>query len=133
MAPALPLLAVSMDQSQVVITVPRAKKGAWVAASRAQGRKLTDWLIERIDAPGESAQDQPLTNAQFVALAALMRLNIDTPRGRALRAVLCYGATPAAAARVSGIASQPVYRAVASAKNTMALARAISARPPASV
>ena len=40
-----------MDAAQVVITVPRAKKGAWVAASRAQGRKLTDWLIERIDAP----------------------------------------------------------------------------------
>ncbi len=40
-----------MDSAQVVITVPRAKKGAWVAASRAQGRKLTDWLIERIDAP----------------------------------------------------------------------------------
>ena len=40
-----------MDSAQVVITVPRAKKGAWVAASRAQGRKLTDWMIERIDAP----------------------------------------------------------------------------------
>ena len=39
-----------MDSAQVVITVPRAKKGAWVAASRAQGRKLTDWMIERIDA-----------------------------------------------------------------------------------
>ena len=40
-----------VDSAQVVITVPRAKKGAWVAASRAHGRKLTDWLIERIDAP----------------------------------------------------------------------------------
>ena len=40
-----------MDSAHVVITVPRAKKGAWVAASRAQGRKLTDWMIERIDAP----------------------------------------------------------------------------------
>ena len=119
--------------AQVVITVPRAKKGAWVAASRAQGRKLTDWLIERIDAPGEPAQNQPLTNAQFVALAALMRLNIDTPRGRALRAVLCYGATPAAAARASSIASQPVYRAVANAKSIMALALTASARQPASV
>ena len=119
--------------TQVVITVPRAKKGAWVAASRAQGRKLTDWLIERIDAPGESAQDQPLTDAQFAALATLMRLSTDTPRGRALRAVLCYGATPAVAARASGIASQPVYRAVSIAKNTMALACVISARPPASV
>lgn len=45
-----------MDQSQVIINVPRAKKGAWVSASRAQGRKLTDWLIERIDAP-ELQQD----------------------------------------------------------------------------
>ena len=58
------------EKSQVVITVPRAKKGAWVAASRAQGRKLTDWLIERIDAPEESAKNQPLTDDQFAALAA---------------------------------------------------------------
>lgn len=43
-------------KAEVVITVPRAKKGAWVAASRSQGRKLTDWLIERIDAP-ELQQD----------------------------------------------------------------------------
>ena len=102
-----------MDSAQVVITVPRAKKGAWVAASRAQG--------------------QPLTADQFVALAALMRLSIDTPRGRALRAVLCYGVTPAAAARYEGISHQPVYRAVSIAKNTMALACVISARQPASV
>ena len=113
-----------MDSAQVVITVPRAKKGAWVAASRAQGRKLTDWLIERIDAPDASAQDQPLTDGQFAALAALMRLSIETPRGRALRAVLCDGATVAAAARAEGIAHQPVYRAVDSAKKTLALAKA---------
>ena len=104
-----------------------------MASSRAQGRKLTDWLIERIDAPDASTQDQPLTADQFAALAALMRLSIDTPRGRALRAVLCYGVTPAAAARASGIASQPVYRAVKNAKNIMALACVISARPPTSV
>ena len=121
------------EKSQVVITVPRAKKGAWVAASRAQGRKLTDWLIGRIDAPDASAQDHPLTDAQFAALAALMRLSIDTPRGRALRAVLCDGATVAAAARAECIAHQPVYRAVTSAQHTMALACVISARLPASV
>lgn len=109
-----------MDQSQVVITVPRAKKGAWVAASRAQGRKLTEWLIERIDAPS----DAPLTATQFGALAALMRLSIDTPRGRALRAVLCDGVPVASAARAESIAHQPVYRAVDSAKKTLALAEA---------
>ena len=111
-----------MDSAQVVIIVPRAKKGAWVAASRAQGRKLTDWLIERIDAPDASAQDQPLTDGQFAALAALMRLSIDTPRGRALRAVLCDGVPVASAARAEGITHQPVYRAVDSAKKTLALA-----------
>lgn len=109
------------EKSQVVITVPRAKKGAWVAASRAQGRKLTDWLIERIDAPDAFAPDR-LNIYQFCSLAALMRLGIDTPRGRALRAVLCDGATVAAAARAEGIAHQPVYRAVESAKKTLALA-----------
>ena len=63
-----------------------------------------------------------LTATQFGALAALMRLSIDTPRGRALRAVLCDGATVAAAARAEGIAHQPVYRAVENAKKTLALA-----------
>lgn len=118
-----------MDQAQVVITVPRAKKGAWVAASRAQGRKLTDWLIERVDAPsGASAACAPaqpaayLTAQQFDALAALMRMSIDTPRGRALRAVLCDGVPVPAAAREEGIAHQPLYRAVDSAKKTLALA-----------
>lgn len=64
------LQGLSMDQAQVVITVHRAKKGAWVAASRAQGRKLTDWLIERIDATSEASApcapakpDAPLTAA----------------------------------------------------------------------
>ena len=61
---------------------------------------------------------------QFAALAALMRLSIDTPRGRALRAVLCDGETVAAAARAEGIAHQPVYRAVENAKKTLALAEA---------
>ena len=117
---------VSMDMAQVVITVPRAKKGAWVAASRAQGRKLTDWLIERIDAPS----DAPFTTTQFNALATLMRLSIETPRGRALRAVLCDGVSVPAAAREEGIAHQPVYRAVESAKRTLALASAVSAPPP---
>ena len=119
-----------MDQAQVVITVPRAKKGAWVAASRAQGRKLTDWLIERIDAPYASAPDRLTTIDQFCSLAALMRLSIDTPRGRALRAVLCDGVPVASAARAEGVTHQPVYRAVESAKKTLALAAEASASPP---
>ena len=65
-----------------------------------------------------------LTATQFDALAALMSLSIETPRGRALRAVLCDGATVAAAARAEGIAHQPVYRVVERAKKTLSLAEA---------
>ena len=130
------------DLAQVVITVPRAKKGAWVAASRAQGRKLTDWLVERIEridasswesaacAPAQPAQPAqpaaPLTARQFNAMAALMRLSTDTPRGRALRAVLCYGVQVASAARAEGITHQSVYRATAEAKRVIELAAAVT-------
>lgn len=128
-----------MDDAQVVITVPRAKKGAWVAASRAQGRKLTDWLVERIEridasswvsaacAPAQPAQPAaPLTARQFNALAVLMRLSTDTPRGRALRSVLCYGVQVASAARAEGITHQSVYRATAEAKRVIELAAAVT-------
>lgn len=37
-----------MDNSQVIITIPRAQKGAWVAASRQRGMKLTDWILEKV-------------------------------------------------------------------------------------
>ena len=70
-----------------------------------------------------------MTPEQFDALAQLMRLSPDTPRGRALRAVLCGGVSVPAAAREEGIAHQPVYRAVESAKRTLALASAASAPP----
>ena len=66
--------------------------------------------------------NKKLTATQFDALAALMRLGIDTPRGRALRAVLCDGVPVASAARAEGITHQPLYRAVESAKKTLALA-----------
>ena len=65
-----------------------------------------------------------LTVTQFSALSALMRLGTDTPRGRALRAVLCDGVPVASAARAEGIAHQPVYRVVERAKKTLALAEA---------
>lgn len=69
----------------------------------------------------------PLTAAQFDALAALMRMSTDTPRGRALRSVLCDGVPVASAARVEGIAHPAVYRAAAEARRVMKLAAAVTA------
>lgn len=63
---------------------------------------------------------------QFEALAALMRLSIDTPRGRALRSVLCCGVPVASAARAEGIGHPSVYRAAAEAKRVIELAAAVT-------
>jgi len=40
------------DQAQVVLRVPTPLKNKWVRASQAEGRKLTEWLVERIERPG---------------------------------------------------------------------------------
>lgn len=63
---------------------------------------------------------------KFTALAALMRLSIDTPRGRALRAVLCDGVPVASAARAEGIGHPSVYRAAAEARRVIELAAAVT-------
>jgi len=39
----------AMKESQVVLRVPTALKNKWVRASQAEGRKLTEWLIARIE------------------------------------------------------------------------------------
>ena len=54
-----------------------------------------------------------------------MRLSPDTPRGRALRSVLCDGTPVATAARAEGIAHPAVYRAAAEAKRVQELARIV--------
>jgi hypothetical protein len=66
-----------------------------------------------------------MTPEQFDALAQLMRLSPDTPRGRALRSVLCDGTPVATAARAEGIAHPAVYRAAAEAKRVQELARIV--------
>ena len=38
--------------SVIHITVPRELKSRWVKASQARGQKLTDWIIERLEARG---------------------------------------------------------------------------------
>lgn len=72
------------------------------------------------------ASDATLTVTQFEALAALMRMSTDTPRGRALRSVLCDGVPVASAARAEGIAHPAVYRAAAEARRVMGLARVVA-------
>lgn len=37
------------DDALIHLRVPRETKGRWVAASRAQGQKLTDWIVQCVD------------------------------------------------------------------------------------
>lgn len=41
-----------MSEKSIIISLPSELKGAWVAASRAQGLKLTDWIIQRVGVMG---------------------------------------------------------------------------------
>lgn len=37
-----------MTDKPIVLPVPSEIRGAWIGASRAQGMKLTDWIIQRV-------------------------------------------------------------------------------------
>lgn len=37
------------ETSQVILTVPRETKAEWVARSRQEGMKLTDWMIKKME------------------------------------------------------------------------------------
>ena len=36
-------------EAQVVLRVPAALKNKWVRASQSEGRKLTEWIVSRIE------------------------------------------------------------------------------------
>lgn len=38
------------DDATIHLRVPAALKARWVLESRAAGRRLTDWIIERVEA-----------------------------------------------------------------------------------
>lgn len=49
--------------SVIHINVPRAMKARWVKASQGRGQKLTDWIIERLEARTMNAYPIPETLA----------------------------------------------------------------------
>lgn len=61
------------DDSLIHLRVPAKKKAEWVRESRAEGQKLTDWIVDRIE-----AKDLPIADALREA-ADLARSLEDTP------------------------------------------------------
>lgn len=62
-----------MEPIPIHLRVPAEKKAEWVRQSRQEGKKLTDWIIERIE-----AKNLPITEALREA-ATLAREIEDTP------------------------------------------------------
>lgn len=52
--------------AQVVVTVPARLKNSWVKSSQAEGKKLTDWIIERVVMTQAQDRDNPSWK-QFVS------------------------------------------------------------------
>jgi hypothetical protein len=45
-------------EAQVVLRVPAALKNKWVRASQSEGRKLTEWLVARIEGAGQQSKTE---------------------------------------------------------------------------
>lgn len=43
------------DEAIIHLRLPRALKAAWVAQSRAEGVKLTDWIVQRVERPDSAS------------------------------------------------------------------------------
>lgn len=39
------------DKDTIVVRPPKGTKAKWVRQSQAEGKKLTDWIVERVEAP----------------------------------------------------------------------------------
>lgn len=46
----------SNREAVIHIRVPADQKGRWVRASRAEGKKLSDWIVERVEMEPDTAE-----------------------------------------------------------------------------
>lgn len=47
-----------MKDAIITIRIPAATKGRWIRSSRAEGKRLTSWIIEKVESTmGKTAQD----------------------------------------------------------------------------
>lgn len=42
------------NKDTIVVRPPKGTKAKWVRQSQAEGKKLTDWIAERVEAPHAS-------------------------------------------------------------------------------
>ncbi|BBL25454.1 hypothetical protein [Comamonas terrigena] len=62
-----------MTDKPIVLSVPAELKGAWIAASRAQGMKLSDWIIQKVGVMDYDFNGFSLNIAVFVPFERYVR------------------------------------------------------------
>ena len=68
-----------MSDAIIHLRVPAATKARWVRESRAAGMRLTDWIVQRVEAQ-PMKQITPISIPQGMAFSDL-RLSRDTDTG----------------------------------------------------
>lgn len=109
------------DFETITLQTPRGTKTAWVR--QARGQKLSTWALAAVARGAALDAGDTLTDAQFDALAELLRLR----SGLAVhvsRLVLVGGLSVPVAAQIVGMPYQRAWQAVQRAQRGLKLARA---------
>lgn len=109
------------DFETITLQAPAGTKTAWVR--QAQGQKLSTWALAAVARGAALDAGDTLTDAQFDALAELLRLR----SGLAVhvsRLVLVGGLSVPVAAKIVGMPYQRAWQAVQRTKAGLKLARA---------
>ena len=51
------------DKDTIIVRPPKGTKAKWVRQSQAEGKKLTDWIVERVEARPHASK-KPKEGAQ---------------------------------------------------------------------
>ena len=117
----------STEPDTIVIKAPAGTKARWVR--QARGQKLSNWALAAVArgaaaAPEPAQADGALSDAQFAALADLLRLRAG-PAQDAARLVLVEGKSVSAAAIDTGLPYPRAWQAMQRAQRGLKLAHSV--------
>lgn len=71
-----------IEHAHVHLRVPAVTKARWVRQSREEGKKLTDWIVEKVEAgikPASPAEQVSLLNTKAATHELMDRLDTKAP------------------------------------------------------
>lgn len=106
------------DTKQIILPVPAEIKGAWIAASRAQGMKLGEWVVQRVGVMDYDYNGFSLNVAAFEPFERYVRALSDADALRLLRLLKAQDAAQSDAVAAIKIARSYLEKRVAIADGT---------------